>query len=253
LAEAGRTLVETRLLTLAGIGGSGKTRLALALAEAQLETFRDGVWFVDVAPLAEPGRLIESLAAVLDVRDEPGRTLAAGVRARLASRRALVLLDNAETLPEACAELAARLLRDCPEVKLLVTSREPLGVGGESVFTVPALGVPEAQIRGAAEAGSSEAVRLFCERARAASPAFELTDANAATVAEICRRLDGIPLALELAATRVRLLGVEQIRARLDDRFKLLARGAPARADGFGAASRQQTVLAVIQGSWDHL
>jgi len=253
LAECARALAGTRLLTLAGIGGSGKTRLALALAESQLDTFRDGAWFVDVAPLTEPGRLIESLAAVLDVRDEPGRTLEEGVRARLASRRALVLLDNAETQTDACAELAVRLLRDCPEVKLLVTTREPLGVEGETVFTVPALGVPESGVQGAAEAAASEAVRLFCERARAASPAFELSDANATTVAEICRRLDGIPLALELAATRVRLLGVEQIRARLDDRFKLLARATPARADASGAVSRQQTVLAVIQWSWDHL
>src|SRR6185436_19788950 len=169
-------------------------------------------------------------------------SLADGVVAKLAPRRSLVMLDNAETQNEACASLAARLLRECKELKLLVTHRESLGIEGETAFTVPTP-VP----RGAADAAASEAVRLFCERARAALPAFELTDANAAVVAEICRRLDGIPLALELAATRVKLLGVEQIRARLDDRFKLLARS------GSGAPSRQQTVLAVIQWSWDHL
>jgi predicted ATPase len=247
LATCTRMLGENRLLTLTGIGGSGKTRLALKLAEGALETFRDVVWFVDVAPLTEPGRLIEALATVLEVRDEPGRSLADGVVAKLAPRRSLVMLDNAETQNEACASLAARLLRECKELKLLVTHRESLGIEGETAFTVPTLSVPTAVPRGAADAAASEAVRLFCERARAALPAFELTDANAAVVAEICRRLDGIPLALELAATRVKLLGVEQIRARLDDRFKLLARS------GSGAPSRQQTVLAVIQWSWDHL
>jgi non-specific serine/threonine protein kinase len=247
LAECRRALAETRLLTLAGIGGSGKTRLALRLAETQLDTFPDGVWFVDVAPLTEPERLVEALGAVLGVRDEAGRTMLAGVLSWLKPRRALVLFDNAETHAPACAALATELLRACAEVKLLVTDREPLGVEGETLFTVPTLGVPAAGVRTAVAANQSEAVRLFRERARAASAEFELTDANAATVAEICRRLDGIPLALELAAARVRLLGVDQIRARLGDRFKLLTRS------GGGAPSRQQTVLAVIQWSWDHL
>ena len=251
LATCARMLAETRLLALTGIGGSGKTRLALKLAESALETFRDGVWFVDVAPLAEPDRVSEALAAVLEVRDEAGRSLLDGVAAKLSPRRSLVLLDNAEAQSEACAALAVRLLRDCPEVKLLVTHRESLGMEGETIFTVPALAVPAVAPRRARDAEASDAVRLFCERARAASPAFELTDANAAAVAEICRRLDGIPLALELAATRVKLLGVEQIRAKLDDRFKLLARTAP--SGSRAAPSRQQTVLAVIQWSWDHL
>jgi non-specific serine/threonine protein kinase len=245
LADCTRALTETRLLTLAGLGGSGKTRLALRLAEQQLDRFPDGVWFVDVAPLTEPERLIETLAAVLGVRDEPGQTLAACVLAWLAPRRTLVLLDNAETQSGACTALAAQLLPACRELKLLVTTREPLGIEGETLYTVPTLGVPAASVRTATAADKSEAVRLFCERALQASPEFQLTDANASTVAEICRRLDGIPLALELAAARVRLLGVEQIRARLGDRFKLLARA--------GAPSRQQTVLAVIQWSWDHL
>ncbi|HXS81145.1 MAG TPA: protein kinase [Methylomirabilota bacterium] len=247
LATCARMLAETRLLTLTGIGGSGKTRIALKLAEDALDTFRDGVWFVDVAPLTEPARLVEALAAVLEVRDEAGRSLADCIAAKLVSRHSLVVLDNAETQNAACADLAARLLRDCRDVKLLVTHRESLGIDGETTFTVPTLSVPTSAPRSADEAATSEAVRLFCERARAAQPAFELTDANAAAVAEICRRLDGIPLALELAATRVKLLGVEQIRARLGDRFKLLARS------GTGAPSRQQTVLAVIQWSWDHL
>ncbi len=247
LAECTRALGKTRLLTLTGIGGSGKTRLALQLAESQLDTFRDGVWFVDVAPLAEPERLVEALAATLGVRDEQGRSLIEGVTAWLAPRCALVMLDNAETHPQACTTLATQLLRTCPEAKLLVTNREPLGVEGETLYTVPTLSVPGVHVRTAAAADASEAVRLFCERARAASTTFQLEDGNASAVAEICRRLDGIPLALELAAARVRLLGVDQIRARLGDRFKLLTRSSA------GAPSRQQTVLAVIQWSWDHL
>jgi non-specific serine/threonine protein kinase len=247
VAEGTRALGETRLLTLIGIGGSGKTRLALRLAETQLAAYPDGVWLVDVAPLTEPERLVEALGAVLGVRDEAGRTMLAGVLAWLKSRRALVLFDNAETHAQACSALALQLLLMCPDAKLLVTSREPLGVDGETLFAVPTLGVPGHGVRTAAAANQSEAVRLFRDRARAASPEFELTDANAATVAEICRRLDGIPLALELAAARVRLLAVDQIKARLGDRFKLLARS------GSGAPSRQQTVLAVIQWSWDHL
>jgi non-specific serine/threonine protein kinase len=247
LADCAQALAATRLLTLTGMGGSGKTRLALHLAESRLDEFPDGVWFVDVAPLSEPERLVESLAAVLGVRDEPDRTPLAGVIEWLAPRRALVLLDNAETHAAACAALARALLPACAGLRMLVTHRESLGVEGETLFVVPTLEVPGARVRTAAEAGASEAVRLFVERARAASPAFELDDASAAAVAEICRRLDGIPLALELAAARVRLLGVEQIRSRLGDRFKLLTRA------GTAAGARQRTVLAVIQWSWDHL
>ncbi|MFN8547074.1 MAG: protein kinase [Candidatus Eisenbacteria bacterium] len=247
LAEVGRLLDETRLLTLAGLGGSGKTRLALRLAETNLERFPDGVWFVDVAPLLEPERLIESLAGVLGLRDVPGKSSIELVTEWLAPRRALVLIDNCETHPIACAELATELLRTCREVKLLVTAREPLAIEGESIYPVPTLTVPRADVRTAADAEASESVRLFCVRARRAAPGFELTNDNAATVADICRRLDGIPLALELAAARVRLLGVEQIRARLNDRFKLLT------SAGSGTPSRQHTVRAVIQWTWDHL
>ncbi|MEQ1832802.1 MAG: protein kinase [Candidatus Eisenbacteria bacterium] len=247
LAECTLALAETRFLTLTGMGGSGKTRVALRLAEQQLDTFVDGVWFVDVAPLTDPGRLLETLAAVVGIRDEAGRSLADSVRAHFATRRCLVVLDNSETHPGACTALAVDLLASSPQLKMLVTNREPLGAEGETIYTVPALGVPGSSVLTAAAAENSEAVRLFRDRARAALPGFELTDDNAGAVAEICRRLDGVPLALELAAARVRLLGVDQIRARLGDRFKLLTRS------GTGAPSRQQTVLAVIQWSWDHL
>jgi predicted ATPase len=239
-------LAASRLLALVGMGGSGKTRIALALAERSLPSLPAGAWFVDVAPLGEAGRVVEALAATLEVADEAGRTLLDGITSKLATGPALVLLDNCETLPEACGALAAELLRRCPDVRVLATSRVPLGVAEESVYTVPAMEVPPAGVTRADDVADLESVRLFVERATAAAPAFELTDANAGAVAEVCRRLDGIPLALELAAARVRLLGIEQIRARLDDRFKLLARG------GAGA-DRQQTVIATLQWSWDHL
>lgn len=246
LAECGRVLERARSLSLVGMGGSGKTRLALQLAESRLDAFPNGVWFVDVAPLVEAERVVEVLAAALQVREEPGRSLLDAITRELASRPALVLMDNAETHPRECARLAGHLLAACRDLKVLVTSREPLGIDGETVYTVPAFGTPKPGTATAAEASVSEAVQLFCERAQAASPGFELSDDNVSAVVEICRRLDGIPLALELAAARVRLLSVEQIRSRLGDRFKLLAR------DG-GVLSRQQTMRATIQWSWDSL
>ena len=241
-------LRETRLLTLLGMGGSGKTRLALRLAETRRDSFADGVWFVDVAPLADPDRLDEALAAALGIRDEAGRTLLDGIAHALAGRRALVLLDNAETHLAACVRLTSRLLASCPDLKILVTSREPLALEAETTFTVTSLGVPAKGPIDAAAVSGYDSALLFAERAKAVLPDFEITDDNAGAVAEICRRLDGIPLAIELAAARVLMLGVEQIRARLDDRFRLL------RGTGMGADSgRHRTVREVIQWSWDHL
>ena len=245
LAECGETLDDVRVLTLAGLGGSGKTRLAVQLAQQRLETFVDGTWFVDIAPLLERERVPEALAAVLGVREEPGRPLREAITQALAEKRSLVLFDNCETQLEACGELIGHLTRSCRELKVLITSREPLGIEGEVVHTVAALEVARAT-RDPARALTSEAVRLFVERAMLANSSFTLTPANVGAVVEVCARLDGLPLALELAAARVKMLSVEQIRERLDDRFKLLTRGA-------GTPARQQTVHDAIAWSVEHL
>jgi non-specific serine/threonine protein kinase len=245
LRECGQALDRARILTLAGLGGSGKTRLAVQLANQRLETFVDGTWFVDIAPLLEGERVPEALAAVLGVREEPGRPLLAGIVQALAEKRALVLLDNCETQLEACAELVGQLSRACRELKVLLTSREPLGIEGEVVHTVSALSVAP-PTRDPAKALTSEAVRLFVERATLANSAFTLTPANVGAVVEVCARLDGLPLALELAAARVKMLSVAQICDRLDDRFKLLTRGT-------GTPARQQTVHDAIAWSVEHL
>jgi predicted ATPase/DNA-binding winged helix-turn-helix (wHTH) protein len=241
-------LEKTRLLTLTGIGGCGKTRLALKLAERVLPSFPDGVWFVDLVPLADPDRLPLTVASALGVRQQIDQPPIEALCEHLARRRALIVLDNCEHLNPACAELTQRLLGAAPDLHVLVTSREGLSVPGERSVTVRSLGLPAVGSEyDPAELGSCEAVRLFVERARLAAAKFTLDAATAPAVAEICRRLDGIPLAIELAAARVKVLSVEEIRTRLDDRFRLLTRG------GGGALGRQQTLLAAIQWSHDHL
>ena len=248
LRECDRLLGATRLLTLTGMGGSGKTRVALRLAESRLETRSDGVWFVDLAPLTDGERVVEVVAAVLGAREQPGLSPLRALIEHVGARRMFLVLDNCEHVIAGVHAFVLALLKGCEEIRLLATSREALGAAGETVFAVPTLSLPSAaEGRGAAAAASSEAVQLFVERAAAALPGFALEDAHASAVAEICRRLDGIPLAIELAAARVKVLGVEQIRARLDDRFRLLTAGAR------GAVPRQQTLRATIQWSWDHL
>src|SRR6266567_184623 len=216
LQELRRLLSATRLLTLTGPGGVGKTRLALEVARnlQSSEAFADGVWFAGLAPLADAALLPQTAAAALGVREEPGRAVLETLQESLRARRLLLVLDNCEHLVEACADLADTLLHACPLLTILATSREALNIAGETVWPVPPLSVP-----GRADTWSPdgllhlEAVRLFVERARSAVPNFALTDANAAAVAEICTRLDGLPLAIELAAARVRLLGPDQIAA----------------------------------------
>ena len=248
LAECARQLESARWLTLAGMGGSGKTRLARRLAERALETFPDGVWFVDLTALKHSERVPESLADAAGIQQEPGVPVMRTLVGAFADRRVLIVLDNCEELLEPVSRLASDLLGACPALKLLATSREPVGAAGEVVVAVAPLSLPDAG--GTADPGvlaANESVRLFVERAAAASPAFALDARNAGAVAEICRRLDGIPLAIELAAARVRMLSADEILARLGDRFKLLT------ASGRGAPGRHQTLRATIQWSADHL
>ena len=243
-----RQLESARLVTLTGVGGCGKTRLAIRVAETAREQFTGGVCFVDLAPLADGARVGETVARALELTVEPGRDAVATVASAIGEGRALLVVDNAEHVLGPCADMADALLGACPALALLVTSREPLAVAGEEVVHVEPLSAPPERGRAtAAETAGNDAVALFVERARQAHPGFVLTDANAAVVAEICRRLDGIPLALELAAARAKMLSVEQIRSRLDDRFRLLTGGQR------GAVPRQQTLLAALQWSHDHL
>ncbi len=250
LNEVLELLDTTHLLTLTGSGGTGKTRLALHAATGLLSVFPDGVWLVDMAPLSDPELVPQSVASVLGVRDEPGAQLTRRIAEALHHKNLLLIIDNCEHLIQAVADLAEALLHACPDVKLLVTSREALGISGETAYRVPSLSLPPDGAhapRQAHIAAQYEAVRLFVDRAMTVRPDFALTDANAEAVVQIVRRLDGVPLALELAAARVRALGVEQIAARLDDRFQLLTGGSRT------ALPRQQTLRALIDWSWDLL
>jgi len=247
LVRCAQLLEQTRLLTLTGIGGCGKTRLAIRLCEMVLPSFPDGVCFVDLASVAEPERVALALATVLQLREEADKPIEQTLARHLAGRQLLLLLDNCEHLIGPCAELVELLLKAAPGPRVLSTSRESLGVAGEVSVSVRSLASPpvgaEADLQTAAQ---SEAVRLFVDRARQVAPEFALDATNAPAVVEICRRLDGIPLALELAAARLRLLSPEQIRARLHDRFRLLTRSSR-------AMSRHQTLLATLQWSYEQL
>jgi predicted ATPase/class 3 adenylate cyclase len=248
LAEAARLLAGTRLLTLTGTGGTGKTRLALQLGAALLGVYPDGVWFVDLAPLADAALVPATALAALGTAALPGQPAEARLLEHLRPWRALLLLDNCEHVLAAAARLADAVVRHCPGVRVLATSRELLGLAGETAWRVPSLALPPPdEVLDAAALEQAEAVRLFVDRARAVQPAFALTAANAPAVAEVCRRLDGIPLALELAAARVRVLTPAQLAARLGDSFRLLTGG------GRTALRRQQTLRATVDWSHDLL
>jgi predicted ATPase len=205
VAEIQRLLATTRLLTLIGAGGVGKTRLALRIASEVADSFADGVRLVELAPLADPALVPQAVALVVGVREEPGRTWLATLADALRSQRLLLVLDNCEHLLEAGARLADTLLRTCPQVHLLATSRQALRIAGETPWRVPSLAVPDPRHLPAVPALTQyEAVRLFIERAVTVQPGFVVTNANAPAVAQLCWRLDGIPLALELAAALVR-------------------------------------------------
>ncbi|HEX8631719.1 MAG TPA: LuxR C-terminal-related transcriptional regulator [Catenuloplanes sp.] len=256
LGEVRRLLVDARLATLTGVGGTGKTRLARRAAADLRRAFTDGAWFVDLTDLHDPRQLCRSVAdpdvlaylvaAVLGLPDQPGQQPMRLLADQLADRHMLLVLDNCEHLLPACASLADTLLRAAPRLRVLATSREPLAVPGEVIFAVPPLLVPERAGRPTlADLLQCEAVALFVARAQAAMQAFQLTEDNRGAVAELCHRLDGLPLAIELAAARIRVLAPQQILDRLTDRFGLLSRG------NRTAPERQQTLRACVDWSFD--
>lgn len=226
----------------------GKTRLALHVAAGLLGEYDDGIWLVEMAALASPALVPQSVAAALGVRGQSGEPLPTTLSDFLRPKTLLLVLDNCEHLVEACAALVEALLRACPNLRVLTTSREALGITGETLWRVPSLSLPESTENLEPEAlFSYEATRLFVERARLSHPDFQLTRQNAQPLAQLCRRLDGIPLALELAAARAKVLSVEQMLAKLDDRFRLLTGGSRT------AQPRQQTLRAALDWSYNLL
>ena len=248
LDEIKALVARQRLVTLFGSGGLGKTRLSLQMAADVLDEYPDGVWLVELAPLRDARLVPQAVASVLGVVEEAGRPVVEALEKFVVERCLLIVLDNCEHLVQACAELAARLLRAGSRLKILASSREPLRITGECTYAVPSLAVPAADRKITVPALMTfESAHLFVERAAAARSTFRLTSENAAAVAEICRNLDGIPLALELAAARVRTMSVDDIVARLGDRFRLLKSGDRT------ASLRQQTLRASIDWSHDLL
>jgi predicted ATPase/class 3 adenylate cyclase/DNA-binding CsgD family transcriptional regulator len=232
MANVRTLLASNRLVTLSGAGGAGKTRLAVEVAAALATEFSDGVWYVDLAPITNPHVVPVTTARTLGLLDQPGRTPMETVLTFVGDRKMLLLLDNCEHLLDTCGQMVAELLHVCPELTILGTSREPIGVAGEAIWRVPSLSLAD------------EAIELFTDRARRARAEFTITDDDTAVVAEICLRLDGMPLAIELAAARVRALTLTQILGSLHDRFRLLTGGART------AVRRQQTLRASVD--WSH-
>jgi predicted ATPase len=245
LAEVMNLLETTSLLTILGVGGMGKTRLSLEVAGSVRDRFPHGVWFVELAPRSDPALVVFAVAEALSVREEPGRPLLTTLLKFLGARRLLIVLDNCEHLVEACARFAEAVLRSSRDVRILATSREPLNIPGELEWRVPPLETPDPNLRESSDRLSRyAAVRLFLARASAVAPGFRITEENAAAIASICGRLDGIPLAIELAASRIKALGVGQIAERLDDRFHLLTGG------NRTALARHQTLRSLIDWSY---
>ena len=248
LGEVAGLLAAHRLVTLTGVGGTGKTRLALQVAAEALPAYPDGAWLAELAALRDPALVPQAVAGAVGVREEPGRALLATLTDALRAKRLLLVLDTCEHLLDACARLADGLLRTCAHLTVLATSREALGIAGETTWRVPSLAlpaVPDSRHPLPVEALTrSEAVALFVDRAQAVQPRFALSPESAPAVAAVCALLDGIPLALELAAARIRALSVDQLLARLEDRFRLLTGGSRT------ALERHQTLRAAVD--WSH-
>jgi predicted ATPase/DNA-binding CsgD family transcriptional regulator len=243
--EAKKMISASRLVTLTGPGGVGKTRLALRVAADVRRAFADGVKLVELSRLRDPVQLAGAVAESLGLREDPGGSSMAVLTDHLRERRMLLVLDNCEHMVEPVAVLTGALLNRCPPLRILTTGREPLGIEGEMTLPVPSLSVPDPRRSySPQELSRFEAVTLFIDRARAKVPGFGITDDNQAAVVEICRRLDGLPLAIELAAVRIRALSAQQIADRLDDRYRLLTAGPRS------SPTRQQTLRACIQ--WSH-
>ncbi|HLO15147.1 MAG TPA: adenylate/guanylate cyclase domain-containing protein [Anaerolineales bacterium] len=234
IAEIRDKLGSARLVTLTGSGGTGKTRLSIEVGGEELASFANGVWLVELAPLAETAQIIPAIAQTFGLQEHPFGPLPTLVMDYLRDKKILLILDNCEHLIQACARLADDLLHQCAGLKILASSREALGIAGELVYHTPSL-------------ADSESTHLFVDRARSVNPNFRSTESNTSAIAQICSRLDGIPLAIELAAARTKLLTPEQIAARLDDRFRLLVGGSRT------ALPRQQTLRALIDWSYDLL
>lgn len=248
ISEVSSLLTKTRLLTLTGAGGFGKTRLSLQVAADVLEQYPDGAWLVELASVTEASRVIQTVATVLGVKESGGQTLEQTLLQYLSSKHLLLLLDNCEHQVESCAELATAILGSCSHVTILATSREALSIAGEQIYRVPSLSLPDPTQPVVWESLSQyEAVRLFIERALLVKPDFVVTNENAPSLAQICHRLDGIPLAIELAAARLRSLSLEDINRRLDSSLHLLTGG------NRMALPRQQTLRALIGWSFDLL
>lgn len=247
LAEVRSLVIDSRLVTLTGAGGSGKTRLALQVAAELLDGSGEGVWFVELAPVSDPEQVASTVISVLQLRQESEITPLDSLVKLLKAQNMLIVLDNCEHVIDMVAKMADVLGRNCPRVSLIVTSREPLGVDGERVYRVRSLSLPAQDVEGAEELEGSDAVELFVARARARDSTFEINDGVAPLVASVCRRLDGIPLAIELAASRLSSMSLEDLHDRLDQRFRLLTGGSR------NALPRQQTLGATVAWSYDLL
>ena len=247
LEELRGLLAGARVLTLTGAGGVGKTRLALRLGAELLDGSGDGVWFVDLAPLREPKLVDAAVAGVLGVAQRPGRPVLETLIEQFADRELLLVLDNCEHLIDATAAVAGGLVEHCRDMSVLATSREPLRIAGEQIYRVPSLSTPAEGVEDLGRLVASEAIALFVERATQQRPGFALTAENGSTIARVCRRLDGIPLAIELAVVRLRSLSVADLDTRLDQRFALLTGGSRT------ALPRQRTLLALIDWSYQLL